>query len=88
MLGHDRGMYHYMDDGSGYAWWWMLPMMLVFIAAIGAVVWAIVVGSRAHAPQVPQPPTPEQVLAHRLANGDVDAADYRERLAALRQSDT
>jgi putative membrane protein len=75
-----------MDDGPGYAWWWMLPMMLVFLAAIVAGVWALLAASRQNTPQVPQPPSPEQVLAHRLASGEIDAADYGERLAALRQA--
>jgi uncharacterized membrane protein len=45
-----------------------------------------VVGSRSHGPSVPQPLSPEDVLAHRLARGEIDPAEYRERLEALRQS--
>ncbi|MFD3415500.1 SHOCT domain-containing protein [Streptomyces cyaneofuscatus] len=35
---------------------------------------------------VPSAPTAEQVLAHRLARGEIDEDEYRRRLGALRQS--
>ncbi|HEY5170847.1 MAG TPA: hypothetical protein VIK54_03875 [Acidimicrobiia bacterium] len=79
---------HDWNDGSGTAWWWMLPMMFVFLVAVIAVVWALVNGNRSRSTQGPQSPqamTAEDVLAHRLARGEIDAAEYGERLNALRQ---
>ena len=78
-------MHYYMDDGSGWAWWWMFPAMLLFLVAVGAVVWAILAATRPHGPAAPQQMTPEEVLAHRLARGEIDPAEYGQRLDALRQ---
>jgi putative membrane protein len=75
-------MRYYDHDGMGAAWWWMLPMMFVFLAAVVAVTWALLHANRSPGPQSVGP---EEVLAHRLARGEIDAAEYHERLAALRQ---
>lgn len=77
-------MYYGHDGGAG-AWWWMLPMMFVFLIAVGAVVWAVLNAGRSHIPQGPASVGPEEVLAHRLARGEIDAAEYHERLEALRK---
>jgi putative membrane protein len=63
----------------------MLPMMFVFVVAVVAVVWALLNPSRYHVPQGPPSVTPEEVLAHRLARGEIETAEYHERLSALRQ---
>jgi len=76
-------VHYYMDDGSGGAWWWMLSAMLVFLIAVGAVVWALLAATRAHGPAAPQQLTPEEVLAHRLARGEIDPAEYSQRLDVL-----
>lgn len=70
---------------DGYAWWWMIPMMVVMVAVVGAVVWALVHATRPDQPAFPKPPSPEAVLAQRLAAGEIDAAEYKERLDALHQ---
>ena len=62
-------MHYYMDDGSGSSWWWMLPAMLVFLVAVGAVVWAVLAATRPHGSAAPQQIAPEEVLAHRLQAG-------------------
>jgi putative membrane protein len=80
----ERAMY-YGHDGSGTAWWWMLPMMFVFLVTVVAVVWALFNTNRAHASQGPASLAPEEVLAHRLARGEIDTAEYHERLEALRK---
>ena len=79
-------MHYYMDDDSGGSWWWMLPAMLVFVVALGAVVWAVLAATRpqAGAGTGPLPMTPGDVLAHRLARGEIDPAEYSQRLDALR----
>lgn len=76
---------YYGHDGSGGAWWWMFPMMFVFLIAAAGVVWALY-ASRSQIPPGPQTMSPEEVLAHRLARGEIDTAEYRERLAALGKS--
>lgn len=84
----------YWHDGGGN-WWW-IPMTLMMIAFWGGLAWVIVsvVRHNTHhtsgaltAPS-PQPPAtmavdPRQVLAERLARGDIDIDDYRARLDAL-----
>jgi putative membrane protein len=77
-------VYHYGSDGSN-AWWWMVPMMLVFLVAVGVVVWALLNTNRSQRPPGPQAPSPEDVLAHRFARGEIDTAEYHERLEALRK---
>ncbi|HTL87652.1 MAG TPA: SHOCT domain-containing protein [Acidimicrobiia bacterium] len=74
--------YYDMHDGS--AWWWMLPMMLVFLVVVGVVVWALLNATRSQTPLAPRDPSAEDVLAHRLARGEIDTAEYHERLEALR----
>ena len=76
-------MHYWNDDFNGW-WWMMIPMMVVMLAVVGAVVWAFVHASRPGQPASQGPPSPEEVLARRLAVGEIDPAEYRERLDALR----
>lgn len=90
----------YMHDGwGGGSWGWviMAALMVIFWAGI---IWVGVTLIRrsshpatAHAgttsgPSAPPAvrPSPQDVLAERLARGDIDPDDYRQRLDALRQS--
>jgi putative membrane protein len=74
-----------MHWNDGYdAWWWMIPMMVVMLALVGAVVWALMHQTGTGHPAWPKAPSPEEVLAQRLAKGEIDAAEYKERLDALR----
>lgn len=86
----------YWHEGGGN-WWW-IPMTLMMIAFWGGLAWVIVTLVRhgAHpttgAAAVPHltspslPSDPRQVLAERLARGDIEIDDYRARLDALEQS--
>jgi putative membrane protein len=76
--------------GSGY-WWWMAIMMIVFW---GGLIWVAVTlirrGDHTHQPHTPgaapiTPPkqTPQETLADRLARGEIEPDDYRQRLDAL-----
>lgn len=78
-------MYYYGNDGSGGWWWMMIPMMLVFVVVVGVAVWAVLNANRSHTQGGPRSPSPEEVLAHRFARGEIDTAEYHERLEALRQ---
>lgn len=74
-----------MHDGwmFGMGWWWIVALILV----VGAV-WAVVrsQASRSGGPKSGQTEkNPEEVLADRLARGEIDEAEYESRLAALRK---
>lgn len=80
---------HWNDDWGGGGWWWMFLMMIVFW---GGLIWlAVILIRRDHhprpqAPEVTNPPraTPQEILAERLARGEIEPEDYRQRLDALR----
>ena len=78
----------HVDNGWGAGWIVMLVMMLIFIVLAVAVIWFLMGGPRrvggtaaAQAPRL----TAEQLLADRLARGEIDPDEYRARLAALRE---
>ena len=79
---------HWNDsmDGGG-SWWWMALMMVIFwggliVLAVALIrrpnhaVHAASAGSGAH-------PTAQEILAERLARGEIEADEYRSRLDAL-----
>ena len=82
----------YWHDGMGGGnWWWMAIMMF---AILGGLIWIGISLSRhgIHAPHLqaqgaqpimPPRQTPQEVLAERLARGEIDPDDYRQRLDAL-----
>ena len=83
-----------MHNGYGYdggTWWW-IPMTLMMVAFWGGLIWLGVAllrrpGASEHstviAPSAPLPPNPQQILAERLARGEIEPDDYRTRLEAL-----
>ncbi len=85
--------WHQFGDGGGGHHWVGLIMMIVLAAL---VVWLIVSltrrpGWRHEQWQHAGPPSPpsrpasaEQLLADRLARGEIDVADYTARIDALR----
>ena len=75
-------MYHWMD--SGWAWWWIVPMMVFMLVVVGVIVWALANATRPTAISQPPARSPEDILAERFARGEIDSSDYHERLAALR----
>jgi putative membrane protein len=84
------GYHDHMDHGWGGGWIAVLVMTVLLIMVVLAVVWLLVGGARrlgggeAH----PAPATPEQILAERLARGEIDPDEYRARLAALTERKT
>ena len=77
------------DMGGGNRWW----MAVMMLAILGGVIWIGVTLIRHgnHTPQThgaapvpPLRPTPQEVLAERLARGEIDPDDYRQRLDALK----
>ncbi|MEO8264041.1 MAG: SHOCT domain-containing protein [Ilumatobacteraceae bacterium] len=86
------------NDHMVGGWWW-IPMMIMMFVVVGGLIWLAVTlirhGSNpshlaAHAPGAPagiaSPPrsTPQEILAERLARGEIEPDDYRQRLAALK----
>jgi putative membrane protein len=75
------------DGGWGWGSWLLMSlMMLVFFALVawGAVLlWRSTQGTRGSGPP-PTSETSEAILGERLARGEIDAEEYRERLEALR----
>ena len=80
--------------GDGWGWWPMVIMMVIFW---GGLIWLGVTllkrdhhTPQVHAPGTPVAPiasakaTPQEILAERLARGEIEPDDYRRRLDALR----
>ncbi len=86
---HD-GNWH---DGMGSGNWWWIPMMIVMVAVWGGLIWAgVTFLKRNHgtsplpapvAPMVAVKPSAQEILAERLARGEIEIDDYRRRLDAL-----
>ena len=85
---HDRD---WNDGWGGGTWWWMAIMMIVFW---GGLIWVAVtlirqgshtshVHTSGTAPITPPTQTPQEILADRLARGEIEPDDYRQRLDAL-----
>ena len=88
-----RGMHH--DD---WGWHW-IPMTIVMVAFLALVIWLAATALRrpssgpavfGAAPPPHQPPAPhrsaEDILAERLAHGDIEVDDYHRRLEALHKT--
>ena len=84
-------MHRYWNDGWSGGWWWMAIMMIAFW---GGIIWIAVTLIRhtnhtpqphtpGAAPSMPARQTPQEVLAERLARGEIEPDDYRRRLDAL-----
>lgn len=65
---------------NGWGWLGMTLMVIVTVAIVGLVIWAVV--RRPGELRVGEPSAREQLDA-RLARGEIDTQEYRERLDAL-----
>jgi uncharacterized membrane protein len=73
-----------MMDGyhmTGWGWFGMATMVIVAIIIVGVVVWAVNVRRTTDAH--PHERSAREQLDARLASGEIDAQEYRERLDAL-----
>ncbi len=74
------------------SWWMILAMgagVLVLVLALGAVAYAFVRAARSPGPgplDDAGPGSPAELLDRRLAAGEIDAEEYYEREAALRNA--
>jgi putative membrane protein len=71
---------HMMDSGAG--WVWMSLMMIVAVVAVVLAVWVIVRASSGTHQPIGR--SAKDILDERYARGEIDTADYEERLRKLR----
>ena len=74
-------------DMSGWGYAGMVIGMVLFWVLIIVAIVALIrfsTGSAQTRSIPPSPESPEQVLAARFARGEIDEADYQQRLAVLR----
>lgn len=78
---HDMSGWGYAGMAIGMVLFWVL-----IIVAIVALIRFSTGATQTRAISAPSPYTesPEQVLAARFARGEIDEAEYRQRLAVLR----
>lgn len=65
----------------GWGWWGWLAMVAGMLLLWGPMVWVVVALMRGSTPAAPDA---EQVLAERFARGELDGAEYHQRLDTLR----
>jgi putative membrane protein len=68
---------------NGLSWWGWLSMSLVMVGFWGLVIWGVVSLSRSADTPDSGKRDAKDVLAERFAAGEIDEAQYRERLAVL-----
>ena len=82
-------MFWYGNGMSGWGYALMTVGMLLFwglvILGVVAMVRYLTRPTRVTGPAEPRP-TPEQILAERLALGEIAESEYESRLTALRES--
>lgn len=69
---------------GGWGWMWIVGLLslLLLVALVVGIVWAITRGGR---PNQPDPTArPREILNERYARGEISTEEYRERLDALR----
>lgn len=67
-------------DMNGWGWLGMTLMVLVTVAIVGLVIWAV---ARRPGEMLGREPSAREQLDARLARGEIDTQEYRERLDAL-----
>jgi putative membrane protein len=72
-------------DMNGWGWGWMTLMMVVGVLLVALLVVTLLRGS-VPGPRSDDRPDAEQVLAQRLARGEIDEDEYRRRRGALRST--
>jgi putative membrane protein len=69
-------------DMTGWAWAWMTLMMIIGLLLLGVLSLALFRspdGQRPHPPQA----RPEEILARRFAQGEIDEEDYLRRYGVM-----
>ena len=73
----DRG-----DHMDGWGWGWGVLMMVLIVALIALVVWAIIQATQHRAGGDPHDRA-RAILAERLARGEITPEEYKERVQQL-----
>ena len=81
-LDHTQMWDHDGWDGAGWMWLWGTLMMALWVGVIVWVVWLVT--RRTGTSGTPRADRAEEILRERYARGEIDAAEYRERLEGLR----
>lgn len=78
--------YGHMDNGWGIVM--LLGMLGTWVLIAIAVVWIVRMTQATHPPSSPHQSAAnaEQILAERLARGEIDADEYKSRMTALNSS--
>ena len=82
------------NQGMGHGDWSWLPMTIGMVLLLGALLWiGLTLARRGHTapalhtaggpPPMPPRPSAQEVLADRLARGEIEPDDYRRRMEAL-----
>ena len=66
--------------GIGMGWMWIF-----WVLVLAAVVFVLVAVARGVRPSSPVAESPEEILKRRYARGEIDQAEYQERLQDLRR---
>jgi len=70
---------------NGGDWFWMGGVMFVLVAAVAAIViFGFARNGRGSSPRQ----TPDEVLHHRLASGEIDTDEFQRRVDALNTART
>ena len=73
------------DNHMGGGWWWVMGIgWLVFLAFLGFLVYLLVRHHTDSAASGVRRSSAEDLLAERLARGEIDEDEYRRRRDALR----
>ncbi|MGW4163264.1 SHOCT domain-containing protein [Streptomyces sp. NPDC004788] len=83
-------MFWYGNGMNGWGWFAMAAGMVLFWGLLITVVVMIFrsLDRAADRPARRVPAVPEQILAERLARGEIDEEEYRRRLSALRSGES
>ena len=90
-MGYDNDGRWDMHDGSGWAGWFMMGLLLVVgLAVLVGLVLVLLRGQNSGVAsggsgsrEVAEPGSAVKTLDDRLARGEIDVAEYRERKSAL-----
>jgi putative membrane protein len=88
------------NNGMDHGDWGWIPMVIMMVVLVGALIWigSALIRSNRHMPVLSAPASPtaatpsvarftaQEILAERLARGEIEPDDYRQRLEALRSS--
>jgi putative membrane protein len=69
---------------DGWSGWW--PLMTFGMLVVWAVLAWVIVAAIRGGQRTEESRRPEQILAERFAHGEIDEAEYQQRLVALRAS--